>query len=156
MLKWQTSLNLLIMSYREHPLFLMFMQLAVTSIFKSYPTVGDTAFYLAFLPVWSYLHRCKFVKDRCIISHNFAKITAHFIKLSEYENFLIICFVSYIYPIRFVHVKYRFERAFPFLLFLWALYQMIHERNPNDLDSVSGYIYICSIHLYNTHSYINI
>lgn len=50
------------MSYREHPLFLMFMQLAVTSIFKSYPTVGDTALYLAFLPVWSYLHRCKFVK----------------------------------------------------------------------------------------------
>lgn len=153
MLKWWTRPNLLTMSYREHPLFLMFMQLAVTSIFKSYPTVGDTALYLAFLPVWSYLHRCKFVKDRRIVSHNFAKVTAHFIKLSECENFLI-CFVSYIYRIRFVHLKYQFE-SFPFLLFLWVLYQMTHERNLNDLDVVSGYISICSIHLYSTLFYIN-
>ncbi|XP_075869458.1 phosphatidylinositol glycan anchor biosynthesis class U protein [Nelusetta ayraudi] len=42
---------------KEHPLFLMFMQLALTSIFKSYPTVGDASLYLAFLPVWSDLHR---------------------------------------------------------------------------------------------------
>lgn len=51
------------MSSREHPLFLMFMQLALTSIFKSYPTVGDATLYLAFLPVWSDLHRCKFSPD---------------------------------------------------------------------------------------------
>lgn len=37
----------------------MFMQLAVISIFKSYPTVGDVALYLAFIPVWSHLHRCE-------------------------------------------------------------------------------------------------
>uniref|UniRef100_A0A3Q4GNW2 Phosphatidylinositol glycan anchor biosynthesis, class U n=1 Tax=Neolamprologus brichardi TaxID=32507 RepID=A0A3Q4GNW2_NEOBR len=42
---------------KEHPVFLIFMQLAVISIFKSYPTVGDVALYLAFLPVWSHLHR---------------------------------------------------------------------------------------------------
>lgn len=42
---------------KEQPVFLMFMQLAVISIFKSYPTVGDLALYLAFLPVWSHLHR---------------------------------------------------------------------------------------------------
>uniref|UniRef100_A0A3Q3WT01 Uncharacterized protein n=1 Tax=Mola mola TaxID=94237 RepID=A0A3Q3WT01_MOLML len=42
---------------KEHPVFLMFMQLAVISIFKSYPTVGDIALYLAFIPVWSHLHR---------------------------------------------------------------------------------------------------
>lgn len=45
--------------YRDHPVFLMFMQLAVISIFKSYPTVGDVALYLAFIPVWSHLHRCE-------------------------------------------------------------------------------------------------
>uniref|UniRef100_A0A3Q4H2X4 Phosphatidylinositol glycan anchor biosynthesis, class U n=1 Tax=Neolamprologus brichardi TaxID=32507 RepID=A0A3Q4H2X4_NEOBR len=44
---------------KEHPVFLIFMQLAVISIFKSYPTVGDVALYLAFLPVWSHLHRCE-------------------------------------------------------------------------------------------------
>ncbi|KAJ4941255.1 hypothetical protein JOQ06_027541 [Pogonophryne albipinna] len=44
---------------KEHPVFLIFMQLAVISIFKSYPTVGDIALYMAFLPVWSHLHRCE-------------------------------------------------------------------------------------------------
>lgn len=43
-------------------MFLMFMQLAVISIFKSYPTVGDVALYLAFIPVWSHLHRCELEK----------------------------------------------------------------------------------------------
>ncbi|KAI9999622.1 hypothetical protein NQD34_018337 [Periophthalmus magnuspinnatus] len=42
---------------KEHPVFLMFMQLAVMSIFKSYPTVGDIALYLSLLPLWSHLHR---------------------------------------------------------------------------------------------------
>lgn len=45
---------------REHPVFFMFVQLAIISIFKSYPTVGDVALYMAFLPVWSHLYRCKF------------------------------------------------------------------------------------------------
>lgn len=45
---------------REHPVFFLFVQLAIISIFKSYPTVGDVALYMAFLPVWSHLYRCKF------------------------------------------------------------------------------------------------
>uniref|UniRef100_A0A669B9V2 Phosphatidylinositol glycan anchor biosynthesis, class U n=1 Tax=Oreochromis niloticus TaxID=8128 RepID=A0A669B9V2_ORENI len=51
---------------KEHPVFLMFMQLAVISIFKSYPTVGDVALYLAFLPVWSHLHR--FLRNIFLVS----------------------------------------------------------------------------------------
>lgn len=43
-------------------MFLLFMQLAVISIFKSYPTVGDVALYLALTPVWSHLHRCELGK----------------------------------------------------------------------------------------------
>lgn len=58
------------MSCREHPLFLMFMQLALTSIFKSYPTVGDATLYLAFLPVWSDLHRCKFTRGNRVLLQN--------------------------------------------------------------------------------------
>ncbi|XP_063311792.1 phosphatidylinositol glycan anchor biosynthesis class U protein [Pelobates fuscus] len=42
---------------KEHPFFLLFIQLAIISIFKSYPTVGDVALYMAFLPVWSHLSR---------------------------------------------------------------------------------------------------
>ncbi|XP_078105398.1 phosphatidylinositol glycan anchor biosynthesis class U protein [Sander vitreus] len=51
---------------KEHPVFLIFMQLAVISIFKSYPTVGDIALYLAFLPVWSHLHR--FLRNIFLVS----------------------------------------------------------------------------------------
>ncbi|XP_023580940.1 phosphatidylinositol glycan anchor biosynthesis class U protein isoform X1 [Trichechus manatus latirostris] len=42
---------------KEHPFFFMFIQIAVISIFKSYPTVGDVALYMAFFPVWNHLYR---------------------------------------------------------------------------------------------------
>ncbi|XP_068171316.1 phosphatidylinositol glycan anchor biosynthesis class U protein isoform X2 [Antennarius striatus] len=51
---------------RDHPVFLIFMQLAVISIFKSYPTVGDIALYLSFLPVWSHLQR--FLRNIFLVS----------------------------------------------------------------------------------------
>ncbi|XP_061903595.1 phosphatidylinositol glycan anchor biosynthesis class U protein isoform X1 [Entelurus aequoreus] len=51
---------------KEHPVFLIFMQLAVISIFKSYPTVGDIALYMSFLPVWSHLH--KFLRNIFLVS----------------------------------------------------------------------------------------
>ncbi|XP_055756656.1 phosphatidylinositol glycan anchor biosynthesis class U protein [Salvelinus fontinalis] len=44
---------------KEHPVFLIFMQIAIISIFKSYPTVGDIALYMAFLPAWNHLYRCE-------------------------------------------------------------------------------------------------
>ncbi|XP_078411062.1 phosphatidylinositol glycan anchor biosynthesis class U protein [Cetorhinus maximus] len=42
---------------RDHPMFFMFIQLAIIAIFKSYPTVGDVALYMAFLPMWNHLYR---------------------------------------------------------------------------------------------------
>uniref|UniRef100_A0A8C9Q9J6 Phosphatidylinositol glycan anchor biosynthesis class U n=1 Tax=Spermophilus dauricus TaxID=99837 RepID=A0A8C9Q9J6_SPEDA len=42
---------------KEHPIFFMFIQIAIISIFKSYPTVGDVALYMAFFPVWNHLYR---------------------------------------------------------------------------------------------------
>ncbi|XP_019716138.1 phosphatidylinositol glycan anchor biosynthesis class U protein [Hippocampus comes] len=51
---------------KEHPVFLIFMQLAIISIFKSYPTVGDIALYMAFLPVWSHLAR--FLRNVFLVS----------------------------------------------------------------------------------------
>lgn len=41
-------------------MFFLFVQIAIISVFKSYPTVGDIALYMAFLPVWSHLYRCEF------------------------------------------------------------------------------------------------
>ncbi|NXL46931.1 PIGU protein, partial [Podilymbus podiceps] len=51
---------------KEHPVFFMFVQIAIISIFKSYPTVGDVALYMAFLPVWSHLYR--FLRNIFILS----------------------------------------------------------------------------------------
>ncbi|KAE8576581.1 hypothetical protein XENTR_v10004250 [Xenopus tropicalis] len=51
---------------KDHPMFLMFMQLAVISIFKSYPTVGDVALYMALLPMWAHLSR--FLRNVFIVS----------------------------------------------------------------------------------------
>ncbi|KAM6113039.1 phosphatidylinositol glycan anchor biosynthesis class U protein isoform 2-T2 [Pterocles gutturalis] len=51
---------------KEHPMFFMFVQIAIISIFKSYPTVGDIALYMAFLPVWSHLYR--FLRNIFILS----------------------------------------------------------------------------------------
>ncbi|XP_065270807.1 phosphatidylinositol glycan anchor biosynthesis class U protein [Emys orbicularis] len=51
---------------KEHPIFFLFVQLAVISIFKSYPTVGDVALYMAFLPLWSHLYR--FLRNIFILS----------------------------------------------------------------------------------------
>ncbi|XP_074867697.1 GPI-anchor transamidase component PIGU [Carettochelys insculpta] len=51
---------------KEHPIFFLFIQLAIISIFKSYPTVGDVALYMAFLPLWSHLYR--FLRNIFILS----------------------------------------------------------------------------------------
>uniref|UniRef100_A0A8C8BVB4 Phosphatidylinositol glycan anchor biosynthesis class U protein n=1 Tax=Oncorhynchus tshawytscha TaxID=74940 RepID=A0A8C8BVB4_ONCTS len=51
---------------KEHPIFLIFMQIAIISIFKSYPTVGDIALYMAFLPAWNHLYR--FLRNIFLVS----------------------------------------------------------------------------------------
>ncbi|KAG8435621.1 hypothetical protein GDO86_013533 [Hymenochirus boettgeri] len=51
---------------KDHPMFLLFMQLAIISIFKSYPTVGDVALYMSLLPMWSHLSR--FLRNVFIVS----------------------------------------------------------------------------------------
>uniref|UniRef100_A0A4W4DNQ9 Phosphatidylinositol glycan anchor biosynthesis, class U n=1 Tax=Electrophorus electricus TaxID=8005 RepID=A0A4W4DNQ9_ELEEL len=61
---------------KEHPVFLIFMQIAIISIFKSYPTVGDIALYMAFLPVWSHLYR--FLRNIFLVSCVLLACTALF------------------------------------------------------------------------------
>uniref|UniRef100_A0A2D4L3N5 Phosphatidylinositol glycan anchor biosynthesis class U protein n=1 Tax=Micrurus paraensis TaxID=1970185 RepID=A0A2D4L3N5_9SAUR len=56
----------LALKLKEHPMFFMFVQLAIISIFKSYPTVGDIALYMAFLPLWSHLYQ--FLRNVFILS----------------------------------------------------------------------------------------
>uniref|UniRef100_A0A8C5B6W7 Phosphatidylinositol glycan anchor biosynthesis class U protein n=1 Tax=Gadus morhua TaxID=8049 RepID=A0A8C5B6W7_GADMO len=51
---------------KEHPVFLIFMQIALIAIFKSYPTVGDLSLYMAFLPVWNHLYR--FLRNIFLVS----------------------------------------------------------------------------------------
>lgn len=66
-------------------MFLIFMQLAVISIFKSYPTVGDVALYMAFLPLWSHLHRCECVLQVLAFSGG-AEVSQRFLFSSPEEH----------------------------------------------------------------------
>ncbi|KAG9299526.1 hypothetical protein G9A89_020697 [Geosiphon pyriformis] len=41
------------LKFRDHPLFVIFLLCGIMAIFKSYPSIGDTSLYLAFLPIYS-------------------------------------------------------------------------------------------------------
>lgn len=40
---------------RRDPMLLAFSYLAITAIFKSYPSIGDVGFYMSLLPLWKHL-----------------------------------------------------------------------------------------------------
>ncbi|GBN44138.1 Phosphatidylinositol glycan anchor biosynthesis class U protein [Araneus ventricosus] len=50
---------------RKEPIFFLFIHLIIITIFKSYPCIGDVAFYLSLLPVWSHLFH--FMRQRFIV-----------------------------------------------------------------------------------------
>ncbi len=60
------------MAYRSAPLFLATLLLSITTVFKSYPSVGDSAFMVSFLPLfWPHLlpyARYTFVAVGCILA----------------------------------------------------------------------------------------
>ncbi len=62
----------------NHPMFLTYILLSLSALFKSYPCVGDLTVPLALLPLWSHTFRCKstgalaFVTDLPSISAVFA------------------------------------------------------------------------------------
>jgi phosphatidylinositol glycan class U len=45
----------------ENPMLLAFSYLAIDTIFKSYPCIGDVGFYLSLLPFWRHLFRRKYI-----------------------------------------------------------------------------------------------
>lgn len=53
----------LTLKFRREPLFMATLLIALNAIFRSYPCIGDVAFYLALLPMWQHVHR--------FMSHNF-------------------------------------------------------------------------------------
>ncbi|KAG8181974.1 hypothetical protein JTE90_014354 [Oedothorax gibbosus] len=50
---------------RKEPIFLLFVNIIIITIFKSYPCIGDVAFYFALLPLWSHLFH--FMRQRFIV-----------------------------------------------------------------------------------------
>jgi hypothetical protein len=46
--------------FRNDPAFLFWLLCAIFCTFKSYPAYGDVAFYINYLPIWSFLFRCKY------------------------------------------------------------------------------------------------
>ncbi|KAK3745783.1 hypothetical protein RRG08_030657 [Elysia crispata] len=45
----------LAIKFTEKPFFLLYVLIFITSIFKSYPSYGDTALYFSLLPLWSHV-----------------------------------------------------------------------------------------------------
>lgn len=45
---------------QKQPIFLATILIALTSIFRSYPCIGDIAFYMALFPLWKHSTTCKY------------------------------------------------------------------------------------------------
>lgn len=52
----------LTLKFRREPLFMATLLIALNAIFRSYPCIGDVAFYLALLPMWQHVHRCELLE----------------------------------------------------------------------------------------------
>ncbi|XP_071958586.1 phosphatidylinositol glycan anchor biosynthesis class U protein-like [Antedon mediterranea] len=51
--------------FRDHPVFVMLIQLILISVFKSYPAIGDTVVYLALIPLWS--HSFHYLRNTLVV-----------------------------------------------------------------------------------------
>lgn len=49
-----------IVVHREKPVFLMYILLVLTAIFKSYPSYADAALYFSLLPLWQHTFSCEY------------------------------------------------------------------------------------------------
>lgn len=49
----------LTLKFKREPALLATVLIALSTIFRSYPCVGDVGFYLALLPMWKHLFTCK-------------------------------------------------------------------------------------------------
>lgn len=57
---------------RDNPILLSTLLIALSAIFRSYPCVGDLAFYMALIPMWKTVAKCKC----CLLFLlNFTKVT---------------------------------------------------------------------------------
>lgn len=44
---------------RKDPMLLAMALLALTAVFRSYPSLGDVGLYMSLLPIWKHLYSCK-------------------------------------------------------------------------------------------------
>lgn len=52
----------LTLRFKKEPVLLATVLIALSTIFRSYPCIGDVGFYLALLPLWKHLFTCKYMK----------------------------------------------------------------------------------------------
>lgn len=64
--------------------------IALNAIFRSYPCIGDVAFYLALLPMWQHVHRCELLerKWKGVIDYNLVFI--HFSHVPQLHRGLLL------------------------------------------------------------------
>lgn len=49
----------LTLRFKKEPILLITVLLALSTVFRSYPCIGDVGFYMAFVPMWRHLFTCK-------------------------------------------------------------------------------------------------
>lgn len=59
----------LTLRFRKEPVLLATVLIALSTIFRSYPCIGDVGFYLAFLPMWK--HLLSFMQQKFIVGVTF-------------------------------------------------------------------------------------
>lgn len=78
----------------KQPIFLATILIALTSIFRSYPCVGDIAFYMALFPLWKHSTICKFTYDNhnriCAVWNLLISILFWFFSCSDGQLFRCI------------------------------------------------------------------
>lgn len=75
----------------KQPIFLSTILIALTSIFRSYPCVGDIAFYMALFPLWKHSTKREYYFTFCVIYFS-AQRCRNGVKLAQFHSFSILSF----------------------------------------------------------------
>lgn len=76
------------LKFRKEPLFLATLLISLSAIFRSYPCVGDVAFYMALLPIWKHVSKCNY---QSIILNHIQLIFTTLLAVMTH-NFIVGCF----------------------------------------------------------------
>lgn len=79
----------------KQPIFLATILIALTSIFRSYPCVGDIAFYMALFPLWKHSTICKWNMQLQWKLFTYQKFIFTGYNINKFSNFIVSVMANY-------------------------------------------------------------